>query len=120
MKYERHRVRVALKKVDARLKKTRPDIFEDESDMDEEMIDRKHQDFIEMEKLKIEKRWAKMCEKAEADEEEKPEKPEFEEKEMETNPERLEKKFDLLTKRLEQSLMQRTDKVYTSTHCSAI
>ena len=110
MKYERYRVRKALLEVDPKIKKRRPEIVEPESDMDEETAVRKHSDYIEQEKQKLDKRYEKMCEKAKADGEPVPEKPEFEERDLTESLEKLEKKYDQLSSRILIAKTQRTDK----------
>jgi DNA topoisomerase-1 len=115
LKYERHLTRKALLKANPKIKKTRSEIAEEESDMDDDMIKQKKKDVAANEKAKLEKKWEKICEKAKEEGKEKPEKPVYVEKALPDNPERLEKRFDTLSQRIQQAKLQRVDKVLFKT-----
>ncbi|KAI8065550.1 hypothetical protein BC940DRAFT_304395 [Gongronella butleri] len=66
-KYQRMKLRKQLFALDATMKKKRPDLMEDESDLDDEWIAQHEEDLIEKEKERVKTRFNKMNEKRKAD-----------------------------------------------------
>jgi DNA topoisomerase-1 len=108
-KYERHVVKRQWLKLDPKVKKSKPEIAEPESDMDEDDIERKRVEYEEKEQEKLDKKWEKMCAKAEEDGKSKPPKLVYEKKELTLD--RCEKSYTTLCARIEQAKTLRVDKV---------
>lgn len=114
LKYERMLIRKALLDADPKLKKKQPELLEDESDLDEEMIEKKSEELKELEREKLEKRYEKMCEKAKAAGEEDPEKPTvvyLEDKISSLSVEKLEQRLISIDEKIIAAKTQKTDKV---------
>ncbi len=77
--------------------------------MDDETIDRKAREHDEQEQQKLDKKYEKMCAKAQEEGNPKPPKPSLEKRELTLD--RCEKQFASLCARIEQSKTMRVDKV---------
>ncbi|KAJ3295349.1 DNA topoisomerase 1 [Rhizoclosmatium sp. JEL0117] len=114
MKYERGLIKKAMLEVDPKLKKKRPELAEDESDVDEEFIERHLAAQEEKEKQARVKALEKENEKRKA--EGQPPLKSLDTKKKNVTPleslsiEKLEKKLDDMTKRIENLKLQMIDK----------
>ncbi|KAJ3062509.1 DNA topoisomerase 1 [Rhizoclosmatium hyalinum] len=114
MKYERGLIKKAMLEVDPKLKKKRPELAEDESDVDEEFIERHLAAQEEKEKQTRVKALEKENEKRKA--EGQPPLKSLDTKKKNVTPleslsiEKLEKKLDDMTKRIENLKLQMIDK----------
>jgi DNA topoisomerase I len=115
LKYQVHLIKKALLEADSKLKKSDPELLEPESDLDEDTIVRKEKEYEEEEKEKLEKRYEKMCEKAKANDEEKPEKPELVlDKLNGLSVDKLMKKLESTNAKINQAKNMRIDRVSVS------
>lgn len=110
MKYHRRVAKKKMLKLDPKLKKTRPELTEEESDLDEETFKRKEKEDRQEQLHRLEKKYEKMCEKAKEKGQPKPEKPTLKDSTREPNMERLEKELTRLNDRIHQAKAMRIDK----------
>ncbi|KAI3636607.1 hypothetical protein MIR68_005296 [Amoeboaphelidium protococcarum] len=66
LKYQRLNCKQQMIEMNAKLKKSRPELTEPESDLDEETYARKEKEAAELEQQKLEKKYESLCEKAKA------------------------------------------------------
>ena len=110
MKYERHLVKQQMLKLDPKLKKKRPELLEEESDFDEETLERKAKEHEEKELEKLEKKYERMCDKAKEEGKPLPKKPKLSETKREPTLDRLEKQLASLDSRIDHQKAMRVDK----------
>ena len=101
LKYQRMKLRYQLFTLDPKLKKKRPDLAEDESDVDEDFIERHEEDLLAKALLAAEKKWERENAKAQEAKEDKKPKSALEERQKEIKAEFKELKKERKTKHVE-------------------
>jgi hypothetical protein len=117
MQYERYLLVEEMFEQDPRLKK-KQELKEYYNELDAETLERKAKDYEERENERLEKKFEKMCEKAEAEGKSRPSKPKVEKKTLPLN--RLETKLETLNKRIYHAQTMKIDRVSNPAICIRI